>query len=282
MKNINTYFFDNNSNFGDALNREILLKLFDINPIPVQPNKAQLVCIGSVLDSFLHGSSDLKLFVKKIMYPKVHVWGTGFIDQENSRVKRSDNKHETFTKKTQIHALRGKLTLKRVEKILNKDLSEIVLGDPGLLASKLISQTEVRKKYRVGIIPHYVDANNPLIASLANTFNDSTIINILDPIDKILTEIAECEFILSSAMHGLIGADSLGVPNARIIVSDKITGGDYKFNDYYSVFNLKTHQKFDLRNSKNFHLQDIQNEYNIKLEDVQAVQRKLLNSIPLF
>ena len=47
-------------------------------------------------------------------------------------------------------------------------------------------------------------------------------------------------------MYGLIVADVLYIPNVRMILSDKISGGDYKFNDYYSAFGLNEHEKIIL------------------------------------
>jgi pyruvyltransferase len=40
-------------------------------------------------------------------------------------------------------------------------------------------------------------------------------------------------------MHGLIAADSLHVPNAWLKLSDELRGEDFKFRDYYSVFNIE-------------------------------------------
>ena len=36
-------------------------------------------------------------------------------------------------------------------------------------------------------------------------------------------------------MHGLIFADSYGIPNAWIAPHDSMIGGEFKFNDYYST-----------------------------------------------
>jgi len=47
-------------------------------------------------------------------------------------------------------------------------------------------------------------------------------------------------------MYGLIAADSLGIPNFRMVLSDKIIGGDYKYNDYYSISWIENHNYIDL------------------------------------
>lgn len=48
--------------------------------------------------------------------------------------------------------------------------------------------------------------------------------------------IAECETVLSSSLHGLIFADSLGIPNKWITFEKNLIGGCFKFDDYYSCF----------------------------------------------
>ena len=63
---------------------------------------------------------------------------------------------------------------------------------------------------------------------------------------EFLQEIAECRAIISSALHGIIAADSLGIPNIRMICGDKIIGGDWKYNDYYSVFGVEEHNRINL------------------------------------
>lgn len=54
---------------------------------------------------------------------------------------------------------------------------------------------------------------------------------------SVLHDIARCEYILSSSLHGLVVADALGIPNAWILLSDKVHGNGFKFRDYHSAFN---------------------------------------------
>jgi len=47
-------------------------------------------------------------------------------------------------------------------------------------------------------------------------------------------------------MYGLIVADSLGIPNFRMVLSDKIIGGGCQYNDYYLAFWIENHNYIDL------------------------------------
>lgn len=284
MKPVNTYYFNNNKNFGDILNVDILTKLMGLEIKHASPSQAELVCIGSLLESFLHGSGNLKLMVKKTLYPNLKIWGTGFIDKENSRIKRPANLKETFFKSVEAYAVRGSSTRTRLENILNKDLSSVVLGDPGLLASKLdYVKPGIEKKYKIGIVPHYIDKNNPIIQDFLNKNVDSVVLDILTEPETFLNKMMECEVVLSSAMHGLIAADSLGIPNQRVLFSDLIAGGDYKFKDYYSAFEVKMPKPYDLRKEElKISLPDIKNEYVLNASKVEKVQQRLIDAFPKF
>ena len=56
---------------------------------------------------------------------------------------------------------------------------------------------------------------------------------------EVIADVDKCEYILSSSLHGVIAADSLGIPNAWILLSDKVLGSGFKFYDYASAFGMK-------------------------------------------
>ena len=279
MKKISLYYYNDLKNFGDILNVDLIKKVFGIEPVYDSLYSSKLVAIGSLLESFLHGSSNTKLLAKRILLPTLYIWGTGFISAENTRVVRPHNQHEVFFRNVRVFALRGSLTKIRIEKMYSKDL-KIAVGDPGLLSSRLLTVEKPEKRYRLGIIPHYVDKDNPLINVIHSNVNNSCIIDIFDNPQSFLNNVSQCEAIVSSAMHGLIASDSLGIPNARLILSDDIAGGNYKFDDYYSAFNIFNHNRIDFRNSK-FDIGKINstiNEYNINKEKVKRIQNELVDA----
>jgi pyruvyltransferase len=91
--------------------------------------------------------------------------------------------------------------------------------------------TGVYKKYKVGIIPHYVDINNSWLKTLRNR-DDIIVINFRSEVSTVVEQIKSCECILSSSLHGGIVADSFNIPKLFIQLGDRIKGGDFKFNDY--------------------------------------------------
>jgi pyruvyltransferase len=115
-----------------------------------------------------------------------------------------------------------------------------LFADPGLLVNKVYSNYLRETQYVLGIVPHYVDLNNPVIESIQRRYPDDILL--ISPVDSpsnVIQKISSCANIVSSSLHGLIVADSLGVPNRWAVISDKIRGKEFKFRDYYSAFDVK-------------------------------------------
>ncbi len=272
-KSAELLYFDGLNNFGDVLNLYVLQRLLGVNVKKQHRTKANLSAIGSVLEGFLFKKIQLPVILNKKI---LNIWGSGFIEDVN--LKRHPS--QKFSRNVNILALRGYLSKQRCENILNKNLDNIALGDPGLLVSKLIDVSAIKKEHKVGIILHYVDKNSDLIKNIE--LKDYYLINIeWNPI-KTIKEIAKCEVIFSSAMHGLIAADSLGIPNQWIQLSDNVYGENYKFKDYYSVFGIETHLPVDLRTDKitDKTVEKVLEEYSqkISMQTIEQIQASLLNS----
>lgn len=117
-----------------------------------------------------------------------------------------------------ILALRGKLTADNLQ-------SSAVLGDLGLLASRLWIREPAR--YNIGVVRHYVDKDDYPFADI--------IIDATEDAETVIKKISSCRVILSSSLHGLIIADSYGIPNMRIARDDVLTG-NWKWMDYKTAF----------------------------------------------
>ena len=146
-KSINVFYWDGMKNFGDALNPIIAEKIFNTPIKNSTPQNCEAVFIGSLLDDFLYAKFiPWYKFSSKNKDTKVKIWGTGFIDNKNKYVKRPFNLSETFFRNVEVYAVRGKYSKNRLEKITKQCLNNTVLGDPGLLASMLISNSKCEKK----------------------------------------------------------------------------------------------------------------------------------------
>lgn len=151
------------------------------------------------------------------------VWGSGMISEDalNGMSEVGD-----------IRAIRGYMTKAALEAKFSLNLNDTPLGDPALLMPKFIEPSK-NKLYSFGYVPHYVDKEHKLknvVEALGGILIDVGL-ETKDFIEKLTS----CEKIISSSMHGLILSDAYNIPNRRVILSDKIYGGNFKFKDYYST-----------------------------------------------
>lgn len=209
-------------NWGDDLNI-YLIEYLTQRPVIVANQSLihriiklnKFVCIGSTLN--LYSDS------------KTEVWGTGFIDVNDS-IPNVPYK---------IHSVRGYLTY---YKLMSRGIKcPKSFGDPVLLVSKVYTPKKIGE-FKLGIIPHGVDKNNPLLLAFAKKYRDQVLIIDLVNYKKwtdILDSIISCRLILSSSLHGLIASDSYNIPNFWIRLSSGLIGGDFKFLDYFSSVQRK-------------------------------------------
>jgi pyruvyltransferase len=153
-----------------------------------------------------------------------------------------------------------------------------VFGDPGLLAADFV-EIEDTKSYGTAVIPHYVDAED---GQEFATELGMEIIHVSMPIENFLKRVSMAEFILSSSLHGLICAESLGIPCVWIRFSDKLLGGDFKFHDYLSGTNRQWRgvKPIDMRSYRISMASDLL-DFRWEAFDLEAVKRRLLAAFPL-
>ena len=258
---INGYFFYNddgslkNNNFGDDINfpliRELTGKQVRQEWKVGLKNLENILCIGSIIDCCNEHSL---------------IWGAGAI---------SDNiiMHHTPKK---IYAVRGPLTRKLLLEY-RIDCPEIY-GDPALLLP-LIYAPKTEKKYKYGFIPHCIDYDLPHVVKFREEHPEILFIkfegytswhNVIDLINS-------CENIISSSLHGLIVSDAYGIPNVRIMLSDNIVGGDFKYKDYYGGVKRKYRDPVDCRVEIEF--DKIIDEFRYS-EKISFNAQKLLKTFP--
>lgn len=200
---IDVFWFTKEKNAGDLLT-PLLLRHYGLTPVHSYPEQAEAFVCGSILE-------------KVPPHFEGFILGTGFMHAESVKA----------LSEAVIFAVRGKLSRAKIE-----GGEEILVGDPGLLIPRLCS-CQKRGEFKLGIIPHYVDKHHPLIESLYQRYKKSALL--IDVQLLVARDIARCEMIISSSLHGLVFADALGIPNVWIVVSDKVSGKGFKFRDYNSA-----------------------------------------------
>lgn len=201
-------------NFGDELSYYLLRELtgkmiVGYHNISHCFNPQDLLFIGSLLEDFTT--------------PNSIVWGSGAICG-NKPLKN---------KPARVCAVRGKLT--RQYLIEQGVECPEVYGDPALLLP-VVYKPQVKKRYKIGLIPHVIDLQNPLFLRLLELNENVKLISFANYEDwhSVIDQINECEFIISSSLHGLIISDAYHIPNLWVRVSDGIIGGNFKYHDYFT------------------------------------------------
>ena len=213
------YFMDKSNNWGDYASPIIISLLTG--------RKIQHYHVKDIIrgNSYAVMGSIMELLINS----NTTIWGTGFMFL-HGRLKIVPK---------QICAVRGPLTRNIVLK--HGINCPAIYGDPSLLFPRVYDKY-VSKKYTLGIVPHYADKNNPWLQSI--TDKNIKIIDICSETFKFIDEIRECEYIISSSLHGIVISDAYGIPNRWVKLSDKICGGTFKFIDYMMSINRNDRNPF--------------------------------------
>ncbi|MEZ9642901.1 polysaccharide pyruvyl transferase family protein [Vibrio cyclitrophicus] len=203
-------YFNDTPNWGDELNHYLVEKITKKKVVRVTIGVTDhLLAIGSVLRGARRGSV---------------VWGSGFIDKNH--IPRGNPQR--------FCSCRGPLTWNKLNE-LGFECPQ-VYGDPGLLISKYY-EPKIEKKYKLGFVPHYTEKNMEIVNFLKG--KGVKIVDIQLSIEDFVDELLQCENIISSSLHGLVASDSYNIPNRWVKISDRLLGGDFKFNDYHLGVGVK-------------------------------------------
>ncbi|MFM6930165.1 MAG: polysaccharide pyruvyl transferase family protein [Bdellovibrio sp.] len=167
----------------------------------------RLLAIGSVL----HYAQDNSV-----------IWGSGL----NGSVFESSHSYRSLD----VRSVRGPITRAFLKK-RGVEAPE-VYGDPGLLIKVLTGDRFGRQKSsKVGVVPHFSDLSRPDIMRLKGSEN----VLVIDPYrswNTVVDQIASCDFVVSSSLHGLVVADAFEIPSIYVRLSER--EGVLKYEDYYA------------------------------------------------
>lgn len=249
--------YPEHQNLGDELNYYLLKELTGKQIVNYGNMYLHCIinycCIGSIIDSLVNADSI--------------IWGAGIISDDRP-IK---------CKPLKIYAVRGECTRRR---LLSSGIDcPKVFGDPALLLPLVYSSEQsIHKKY-IGIIPHVEDLDNSNVSRLASSCKHVKIIRLCGYADwhNVIDEINECDFIISSSLHGIIISDAYKIPNVWVEFSDKVVGNGFKFRDYYSSVRSDIPEVIKVKNATE--LEDLL-KYKKEWKPIHIDLNKLLKVCP--
>lgn len=201
-------------NLGDYLGRVITQYLLDAKGIKLDAYvsvKKHLFTIGSnIFGSGIKGN-----------YQNATIWGSGILARPTKRVTFFQR---LSRRKLDIRAVRGPLTREVLEKFGHK--CPEVYGDPAILMP-LIYQPKVEKRYPYSVVLQFcherkfreIHPNEHMVSMNTNDYK------------FVIDEIVASDVIYTSSLHGIILAESYGIPAVFFRgLSKKI---DFKYLDFY-------------------------------------------------
>ena len=219
-------------NIGDTLGPVVVYWMLAQNNIDPQKKLSEtrhLSTIGSVIG---RGKCDIT------------VWGSGTLKNEidlqknlNSRLKRH---RLLYHRKMDFRAVRGPYTR---EIVLESGYQcPEIYGDPAVLMPYIYSPQNITKKYPVSIILHHrtqmtdSNSNNKYDLYIDPELINSKNIHFIDPktddYQFFINELAASNYVISSSLHGIILAESYGVP--AVFLNWGMDDQPIKFMDWYA------------------------------------------------
>ena len=201
---LGAFWWDGHRNFGDMLT-PWLLPHYGYVPVLRPPERANLVGVGSILE----------------MVPESYagsVWGSGLMIEERRAFPSA-----------RFLALRGRLTAQ----LLGAGPA-VPLGDPGLLVSRHVAPAGHHGK--VVVLPHGHHIHDPHFARLlAQTPELTRLVRYDRHPEEVARDISGAALVVTSSLHGLVLADSYGIPAVWVTSDLPLGGGDFKFRDHESA-----------------------------------------------
>lgn len=186
------------------------------------------------------------------------IWGSGILNEDFERKIKFNAKHVKYD----IRAVRGPLT----RDILIRCGYECpnVFGDPAILMPLIYKPNDIIKKYKISIIRHYKD-NTEIPYGLHE------ISVVTSDYKYFIDEVCASELVISSSLHGLIIAESYGVPTIWYNPQGR---GTFKYKDWYLSIGVKDPAVIN-------NLSEIGKKRNVGLDcNISQLVEPLMNSFP--
>lgn len=209
---VNLEYWNRVVNLGDVLSPIIvdwMLQKRNIDKNKQIAKTKHLIAVGSIMDN---GSYDCT------------VWGSGVASFGGIEMISIQSKYRKYD----IRSVRGPIT-KQIMEALNYKCPS-VYGDPAVLLP-LIYKPIVKKKYSTSIIQHFREA-----VELPEEYHEICIQT--DDYKFFIEEILASEKVISSSLHGIILAESYGIP--AVFLNKGVDGELIKYYDWYYSTNRRS------------------------------------------
>lgn len=195
------------------------------------------------------------------------VWGAGFIDSGQG-IRQAPGA---------VHAVRGHHSREKLRG-LGVDCPETV-GDPALLMPLLYTPRPLGRRYRLGVIAHAYERDMACIAPDALP-EDVLDIDITGGIFDVVDQVAACDEILSSSLHGLVCAEAYGVPSRWVQVSDRPAGDGFKYHDFLSAIGKRSDPPPAIETAADWSRLSGTSEAPVARDRLAEITRDLLSACP--
>ena len=241
-KTINLEWFDGH-NIGDYLSKiiyEYMLEYYNLDTNTKTKKTMHISAVGSVLGCFNADTT---------------VWGTGLLSLKQFKYIINNRQR----RKLDIRAVRGPVT-RAVLCSGGYDCPENY-GDPAILLPLIYNKT-VSKKYKISYIPHIsqqIESDVHIISTDTENYR------------FFIDEIRQSEVVVSSSLHGIIIAETYGVP---AIFLNSVPYQLCKFFDwYYST------GRYDIKICKT--IDEAIQIQPMQLPDLVSMREKLISLFPV-
>ena len=218
---------------------------------------------GLKLDSPTHGTKHLYCVGTNIhgAYQSATIWGSG-IYPPSSRTEALLQR--ISRRKLDIRAVRGPLTKEQLEKYGH--YCPAVYGDPATLMP-LIYNPDKKKKYDYLVIPQFIGEK-----AFRESYPTETMLSMnTNDYKHVIDEIVQSRIIYTSSLHGIILAETYGVPVVFFRGLPKFK--DFKYLDYYYSTGRK-----DIKIAESF--EEALTMKPLPLPDHTKMRQDLIDSFP--
>ncbi|MBR6372295.1 MAG: polysaccharide pyruvyl transferase family protein [Victivallales bacterium] len=203
-----------NHNLGDDLNIPLIEALSGKHVIPFRyslfgKRRPRYLVIGSILEEWCSAHAI--------------VWGAGLMHPLSKEIPAPKA----------IYAVRGPLT--RNELLKQGMACPEIYGDPAILLPHVYTPPPADKQ-GLALIPHVRDQEHPFVSKWRQCGGKVLDLRQYGDWRQFIRELTSCKGVLSSSLHGLILSDAYGIPSRRLVLGREVTGGDFKYLDYYMSF----------------------------------------------